>query len=1460
MKKTKCIVLGVLWLVALTVHAKGQDFVKYVNTLQGTNSSFDLSRGNTYPAVALPWGMNFWTPQTGENGNGFIYRYAEDIIRGFRQTHQCSPWANDYAAFSLMPVAGELKVTQHNRFRHFRHEDEEAGPHYYKVTLDNQIKAEMSPTERGVFMRFSYPQGENAYVVLDLNKSRNMVKIMPDKRKVVGYTRHASQAVPKGYANYFVIVFDEPMTGYGTCLTDNNGEVQPNNQEAEGEYVGAYLQFAPGSVVNARVISSFISLEQAEENFRHELAGMKNLEEVKYKAASAWNKQLGKIEVEGGSEEDRATFYSCMFRSMLFPRKFYEYNASSQPIYYSPYDGKVHKGYMFTDNGFWDTFRAQFPLNLLLHPEMHGQYMKSLLDAYDQSGWLPSWSCPGHSGGMIGNHAFSLLTDAWVKGIRTFDPGEALKAMYHDATDKAPFGQSIGRSGWKDYFLKGYVPFGTTSEPTAKTLEYAYNDFCAMELARLTGNKKYERFFRNSIFNYRNVYDPATRFMRGRLSNGEWAQKDFDPVSWGGPFIEGNGWQYHWSVMHDIQGLIDLMGGEANFTAKIDSVFTLPNTVKVGTYGRMIHEMTEMVMIDMGQYAHGNQPVHHLIYLYNYAGQPWKTQQWARTVMQRLYNSGPDGYCGDEDQGQMSAWYVISAMGLYAVCPGTDQYVIGSPMFPKMTVHFENGKQLVIEAKNNASDRPYIQSASLNGQPFTRTWLTYKELTDGGKLSFVMGKEPNKKWGVKPEDRPFSVSRHTRLNKEKTVFQTAGQWKPSTDVRSDASIVYGANDRPGLSFEDRVKGWRERGYKTHFMTGIAWGEYQDYFLGQWDGKKDHLREGQVSRQGDTIWHGRMVPYIVPTSDFIEYMKSHVKRVIDAGIDAIYLEEPEFWARAGYSDAFKDEWLAYYGFPWRPQHESAENTYLSNKLKYHLYYRALENVFTYAKAYGKSKGMNVRCYVPTHSLVNYASWQIVSPEASLASLDCVDGYIAQVWTGTSREATYYNGSVKERVFENAFLEYGCMRSMTAPTGRKMFFLTDPIEDRHKDWQDYKRNYQATFTAQLLYPAIADYEVMPWPDRIYEGLYRVAGTDRRERIPRHYSTQMQVMVNALNDMPVVENQVNGSHGIGVLMANSLMFQRFPDHDGYDDPRFSNFYGQTLPLVKRGIPVELVHIENTGYADTWKNLKVLVMSYSNMKPLDSVYHRHIADWVKAGGTLIYCGKDVDPYQSVLEWWNRKGLQYETPSAHLFELMGMPLCPKRGKYSYGKGRILVMREEPKDFVMKPEGDKAYFQLVKKAYEKAAGKLTEKNYFHLERGPYVIAAVMDESVENEALKLKGSYIDLFDPELPVVTEKIVQPGEQTFLYDLKQITDRSVPAVLCGASRVVGEIVREDGYLFSVKSPQNTTNISRIYLPHTPKSVIVKNAENKQIEAESAWDEASQTCRLKFENDPQGVFVEIKW
>lgn len=697
--------------------------------------------------------------------------------------------------------------------------------------------------------------------------------------------------------------------------------------------------------------------------------------------------------------------------------------------------------------------------------------------------------------------------------------------------------------------------------------------------------------------------------------------------------------------------------------------------------------------------------------------------------------------------------------------------------------------------------------------------------------------------------------------KEKTAFQTGSPWIPQIDVRSDVSIVYGAGDRPGMTFEQRIQSWRDRGYNVQFMTGIAWGGYQDYFLGKWDGQ-NHLGDGQVERKGDTIWHDHNTPYIVPSASFVEYMKTAItKKVIDAGITTLFFEEPEFWARAGYSEGFKKEWQKYYGFPWRPQHESPENTYLSSKLKYHLYYNAIKEVSEYAKAYGKSKGKDIKVLIATHSLVNYSSWQIVSPEASLASLPGIDGYIAQVWTGTSRTATFFNGVQKERVFENAFLEYGSMVSMTAPTKRKMYFLTDPIEDWPRDWADYKQNYQATFTAKLLYPTVADYEVMPWPERIYTHPYKLANSGEKVLIPRTYSTQMQIMVNTLNNMPATKDKVSGSGGIGVLMGNSLMFQRFPTHNGYEDPQFSNFYGQTLPLVKRGVPVETVHMENLSYPATLKDIKVLVMSYSNMKPLSAEGHQYIADWVKKGGVLIYCGKDDDPYQSVMEWWNTKGNHFATPSGHLFKLL--QITPgTSNRFSVGKGAVYIIRRDPKEFVMQANGDNEFTGTLQRAYEQdaKAGKLIFKNSLYVKRGPYDIVSVIDENTDAAPYVIKGPVIDLFDPELPVLTEKSVEPGHQALLYNLSRMPGKQ-PQVLASASRIYNEKVSPGGYAFLSKSPLNTTNSVRIYLPKEPTRIELTDHQGNRIaDVKSSWDALSHTCYLSFENSPEGTEVRLSW
>jgi hypothetical protein len=707
----------------------------------------------------------------------------------------------------------------------------------------------------------------------------------------------------------------------------------------------------------------------------------------------------------------------------------------------------------------------------------------------------------------------------------------------------------------------------------------------------------------------------------------------------------------------------------------------------------------------------------------------------------------------------------------------------------------------------------------------------------------------------------FPLQIFAQKKEPKTVFQVADAWSPAYDVRADAAIVYGINDAGG-NFKERAKSWKDNGYTIQFMTGIAWGHYKDYFKGKYDGKQ-HFDEGQKMKNGEIIWHGEDVPYTVPTAGYIEYIKGLVKEAIDAGSTAIYLEEPEFWARAGYSDAFKKEWQKFYGTPWQAQDESPEATYLSSKLKYDLYFNALKNVFEYVHTYSKSIGRKVKCYVPTHSLINYASWEIVSPEASLAQLPHMDGYIAQVWTGTSRERVYFNGDFKERTFENAFLEYGSMVSMTAPTGREMFFLTDPIEDRSQTWADYKKNYQATFTAQLMYPTVANYEVMPWPPRIYLGKFKMEEGQERQPLSKAYGTQMQVMINSLNNMPVSKNEINGTKGINVLLANSIMFQRFPLHEGYTDPSLSNFYGLALPLLKRGIPVGTVHMENLDLVSGLKDTKVLVMSYANMKPLSAKNHEVLAKWVKSGGMLIYYGKDDDPFQKVTEWWNKNGITYKAPSEHLFELMNLKVDNSKTSYVYGKGNVFVVRKNPKELVIEKNNDKGFIDIVAEAYHHAEPKekLELKNFYYLERGPYDIVAVLDENDNKEPLHINRPVIDLFDPELPVLQEKTVNPGEQAYLFDLNRIENKKQPQVLCAASRVYDEKISKNSYAFLTKSPSNTSNAMRILLPSKPSQIILSDDTNQTISAfTNSWDETSKTCLLKFENDSKGISVQLKW
>ena len=747
-----CFLLNsLLWISA-------KDYTRYVNPLVGTLSSFELSTGNTYPAIARPWGMNFWTPQTGKMGDGWQYVYTAHQIRGFKQTHQPSPWINDYGQFSIMPVVGKPVFDEDKRASWFSHKSEVALPHYYKVYLaEYDVVTEFTPTERAVLFRFTFPETEHAYLVVDAFDKGSHVRIDTERNRVIGYTTRNSGGVPADFKNYFIIEFDKPFT-YQATVAD--GILQENIGEQTCNHAGAVIGFqtSRSEVVHARIASSFISEEQAELNLRE--LGTDSFDSLVQKGRDAWNEVLGRIEVDGGSVDQYRTFYSCLYRSLLFPRMFFEWDAAGAPVHYSPYNGEICPGYLYTDTGFWDTFRSLFPFLNLMYPSVNRQIQEGLVNTYRESGFFPEWASPGHRGCMVGNNSASVLVDAYLKGGCVEDVQTLYEGLLHGTTHVHPGVSSTGRLGHEYYNELGYVPYDVNiPENTARTLEYAYNDWCIYQLAKaLKRPKKEINLFAKRALNYRHVFDAESKLMRGKNKNGKF-QTPFSPLKWGDAFTEGNSWHYSWSVFHDPQGLIDLMGGKEPFVEMLDSVFIVPPLFDDSYYGQVIHEIREMTVMNMGNYAHGNQPIQHMIYLYNYAGQPWKTQYWLRQVMNRMYTAAPDGYCGDEDNGQTSAWYVFSALGFYPVCPGTDEYVLGAPLFKKTVLHFENGHTLKIEAPQNSDEHVYVKSLRFNDVETTQNFLKHQQLLDGGTLLFEMSDVPNKQRGTQPDDRPYSFSK-----------------------------------------------------------------------------------------------------------------------------------------------------------------------------------------------------------------------------------------------------------------------------------------------------------------------------------------------------------------------------------------------------------------------------------------------------------------------------------------------------------------------------------------------------------------------------------------------------------------------------------------------------------------------------------------------------------------------------
>ncbi|NOU60786.1 GH92 family glycosyl hydrolase [Marinifilum caeruleilacunae] len=764
MKKANILLILMAFLVSCAgekevVKTRMTSSVDMVNPLMGTDSEHALSNGNTYPAIAVPWGMNFWTPQTGNMGNGWTYAYDAKKIRGIKQTHQPSPWINDYAAFSFMAVTGDLKFNEDERASWFSHKAEDAKPYAYEVYLaDYDVKTEVTPTERAAMFRFTFPENDNSYILLDAYNEGSEVKIIPEERKIIGYCRNNSGGVPENFHNYFVAEFDKD---FEIVHTWNGDQLNQKSKSATGEHVGAVIGFKTkkGEQVHVKVASSFISKEQAQLNLSREI-GNKDYNQIKKEAKLAWEKEFARIKVEGGTDDQLETFYSCLYRVLLFPRKFYELNDKNEVIHYSPYNGEILPGYMFTDNGFWDTFRAVFPFFTVMYPELNSQIMEGLVNTYKESGWLPEWASPGHRGCMIGSNSASLIADAYLKGIKGYDIETLYEAIIKNTNGYNKAVTSVGRYGAEYYNKLGYVPYNVgIHENTARTLEYAYADFCVWKLAQELGRPQEEiDLFAKRAQNFKNVFDKESGLMRGKNEDGSF-QSPFNPLKWGDAFTEGNSLHYTWSVFQDINGLIDLMGGEDQFISTLDGVFEMPPEFDDSYYGFTIHEIREMQIVNMGNYAHGNQPIQHMIYLYNYAGQPWKTQSRVREVMDQLYTPQADGYCGDEDNGQTSAWYVFSSMGFYPVCPGTDEYVLGSPIFDKVTLQLENGKEFVISSTGNSKENVFVKDVSLNGKTYNFNYIKHGDIQKGGELNFEMSAHPNIERGSKAEAYPYSMSK-----------------------------------------------------------------------------------------------------------------------------------------------------------------------------------------------------------------------------------------------------------------------------------------------------------------------------------------------------------------------------------------------------------------------------------------------------------------------------------------------------------------------------------------------------------------------------------------------------------------------------------------------------------------------------------------------------------------------------
>ena len=713
--------------------------LRFVNTLQGTDSHYGLSKGNTLPLVARPFGMNHWSAQTDQNSNWF-FSPRQRKLQGIRCTHQPSPWIGDYGNFTVMANTGpDQHLSPVRRARAYKGEFH---PHRFRAELLNDgTVIEMAPTERGAIFTFQFPS-LGGRVIFEPVKGLSQIDIL-DERTVTGWVSGSSGGVPGEFRHYFVAKFDHAARDISAFKGE---ELTPDQT---GDRVG-FVASADSDVV-LRIATSFISVDQAWLNLKLEGLESKSLDEIASEAEAVWEETLGLIAVESDDEAKLRTFYSCFFRTQLFPRMWHEPKAEGGLHHRSPYNGQVHDGPLYTDNGFWDTYRTIYPLFALIQPDRLAEILQGWTNAYKEGGWFPQWASPGYRACMVGTHMDAVMADGIARGVVDFHIEAALEGMLKHANSVGDPSGAWGRIGIEDYQTLGYVS-ADHHESVARSLDYAYDDWCIAQIAGPRGVDV--SGFEQSALSYKHLYDPVVGFMRAKHASGAW-EEPWDEFRWGSPYVEGGPWQASWAVQHDPAGLIRLMGGDAAFTSKLDRLITAPPYFTTGAYGMEIHEMTEMAVAGFGQYAHSNQPVHHVLYLYNAAGRPWRTQEEVRKVMAGMYS--PDDLPGDEDNGEMSAWYVLSALGFFPQTPGHPSWTPGSPLFKRATVKLPNGNELVIKAPANDDSHVFVDNIAVDGQPIERLFFSHEELARGGTITFDMSDMPNETI-IPASGRPYSFT------------------------------------------------------------------------------------------------------------------------------------------------------------------------------------------------------------------------------------------------------------------------------------------------------------------------------------------------------------------------------------------------------------------------------------------------------------------------------------------------------------------------------------------------------------------------------------------------------------------------------------------------------------------------------------------------------------------------------